>query len=79
MQTVTNPEGKTRISLVQDPAFVGAIEGMPGFLYEMNPDIDMAYDYVCEVANCHSFVDDAPAWDLFYAMWEVVQEENELI
>ena len=79
MQTVTNPEGKTRISLVQDPDFVGAIEMMPKFLLALNPDIDMAYEYVCDMADCHSFVDDAPAWDLFYAMWEVVQEENGLL
>ena len=64
------------ISLVQNSAFISAIEGMADFCFEMNPDIDMAYDYVCDQANVSTFVADGPAWDLFYDMWEVVQSQN---
>jgi len=65
-------------SLVQDPAFVDAIDSMSGFFYEMNPDIDMCYDYICEHADCHSFVADKEAWDMFYDAWEKVSEENSI-
>ena len=68
--------GKFRFSLVEDSSFVSAIEGLSGFFYEMNPDIDMCYDYVCEVADCHSFVCDEKAWNMFYEEWEKVAEEN---
>ena len=75
---VRNADNKVYISLVQDPKFIDAIQSMQSFAFEMNPDIDMCYDYVCEQADCHSFVADGPAWDLFYDMWEVVKEENGL-
>ena len=71
--TVTNDQGKKYISLVQDPAFISAIEGLQSFVLDNNADIDMAYDWVCDQAECHSFVADNPAWDLFYDMWETTQ------
>ena len=71
-----NKANDSMISLLQNPKFIDAIQGMSSFCYEMNPDIDMAYDYVCEQANVSTFVADGPAWDLFYDMWEVVQSEN---
>ena len=39
----------------------------------MNADIDMAYDWICDQAECSSFVADQPAWDLFYDMWDSTQ------
>ena len=57
-------------------AFTDALESMTAFCYEMNPDIDMAYDYVCEQANISSFVDNKDAWDMFYEEWEKVVDEN---
>ena len=66
------------ISLLQDSKFIDAIQSMQSFAFEMNPDIDMCYDYVCEMAGISTFVADGPAWDLFYDMWEVVKEENGL-
>ena len=71
--TVTNPEGKKYISLVQDSAFIDAIQGMQEFVLVTDADIDMAYDWVCDQAECSSFVADGPAWDLFYEMWETTQ------
>ena len=43
---------------------------MKNFYFEMNPDFDMCYDYICEVAGCSSFVDDKKAWDMFYDAWD---------
>ena len=68
-----NPEGKAYISLVQDPAFISAIEGLQSYVWGNNADIDMAYDWVCDQAECHSFVCDGPAWDLFYDMFDTTQ------
>ena len=74
MNTVTNDQGKVRLSLVHDSAFVNAIETMKNFYFDMNPDIDMCYDYICEVAGCSSFVADKEAWDMFYDAWDSTQE-----
>lgn len=71
--TVTNDQGKKYISLVQDPAFISAIQGLQSFVYDNTADIDMAYDWVCDQAECSSFVADGPAWDLFYDMWDTTQ------
>ena len=76
MNTVTNDQGKVRLSLVHDSAFVNAIETMKNFYFEMNPDIDMCYDYICEVAGCSSFVDDKKAWDMFYDAWDSFQYDG---
>lgn len=72
--TVTNDQGKKYISLVQDPAFISAIQGLHEFILDNNADIDMAYDWVCDQAECSSFVADQPAWDLFYDMWDAAQD-----
>lgn len=72
--TVTNDQGKKYISLVQDPAFISAIQGLQSFVFDNTADIDMAYDWVCDQAECSSFVADGPAWDLFYDMWETTQD-----
>ena len=57
--------GKVRPSLIEDPEFLDAIEGLQSFVLDTDADSDMAYDWVCDQANCHSFVADTPAWDLF--------------
>jgi hypothetical protein len=49
-----------------------AIEGLQSFVLDTNADFDMAYDWVCDQAECHSFVCDGPAWDLFYFNWQSV-------
>ena len=58
------------------PAFIDALDSVPAFCFEMNPDIDMAYDYVCEQAGIGSFVDNKEAWDMFYDVWEKIAEDN---
>ena len=68
-----NKANDSMISLLQSPAFIGAIQGLQEFVLDMNADIDMAYDWVCDQAECSSFVADGPAWDLFYDMWDSTQ------
>ncbi len=36
------------------------------FVYETNADIDMAYDWVCDMLNISGFVENETAWDSFY-------------
>ena len=57
------------ISLIEDNAFMDAVGQLPQFVDDTYADIDMAYDWVCEMANCSSFVADKDAWDYFYDMW----------
>ena len=33
-------------------------------------NVDMAYDWVCEMLDISSFVDNNTAWDSFYETWE---------
>jgi hypothetical protein len=56
-------------SLTQDNAFMDAVGQLPQYVDDTNADCDMAYDWVCEMANCSSFVADKDAWDYFYDMW----------
>ena len=62
--------GKSWMSLVEDNAFRGAIEGLYQFVTDNNANADMAYDWVCDQAGISSFVVDTPAWDMFYAVFD---------
>jgi len=53
-------------SLVEDNEFLSAIDGLQSFVIGIDADCDMAYEWVCDQANCHSFVYDNKAWDLFW-------------
>ena len=57
-------------SLVEDAAFIGAIQGLQSFVFDNTADLDMAYDWICEMADISSFVADDKAWDLFYDTYE---------
>ena len=50
-------------SLTQNDAFMDAVGQLP----------HMAYDWICEMANCSSFVCDKEAWDYFYNMFDNTQ------
>ncbi len=39
---------------------------MFAFCCDQNADIDMAYDWVCEMLNIDSFVHNETAWNSFY-------------
>ena len=72
---IRNNDNKVYISLVEDRAFMSAIQGLYAFTLDNNADCDMAYDWVCDQADCHSFVNDNPAWDMFYDTWQSAAEE----
>ena len=57
-------------SLTEDSSFVNAIQGLQDFVLNTAADCDMAYDWVCDQAECSSFVADNAAWDMFYDAWE---------
>ena len=61
-----------------DPNFINAIESLPQFIIDANADLDMAYDWVCEMLDISSFVDNNTAWDSFYETWESCDNRNDL-
>ena len=71
-----NDTGKVHVSLVEDKEFMDAIEGLQSFVLDTNADFDMAYDWVCDQANCHSFVNDTLAWEMFYFNWQSAAFES---
>ena len=53
--------------LLTDPAFVQALCDLPAFLLSTDADLDMAYDWVCEMSA--PFANDLAAFDLFYDVY----------
>ena len=51
---------------------------MSAFVNDTNADIDMAYDWVCEMLDIPSFVYNNAAWDSFYKTWESCNNRNDL-
>ena len=51
---------------------------MCAFVNETNADVDMAYDWVCEMLDISSFVDNEIAWDSFYSTWESCDNRNDI-
>ena len=51
---------------------------MIAFVNDTHADIDMAYDWVCEMLDISSFVDNEIAWDSFYNCWESCDNRNDL-
>lgn len=51
---------------------------MFAYVDDTNADVDMAYDWVCEMLNIDSFVDNKSAWDSFYETWESCDNRNDL-
>ena len=50
---------------------------MIAFVNDTNADVDMAYDWVCEMLNIDSFVDNETAWNSFYDVWESCDNRND--
>ena len=48
------------------------------FVNDTNADVDSAYDWVCEMLEIVSFVDNVTAWDSFYDTWESCDNRNDL-
>ena len=53
--------------LLNDSAFVSAIQGLQSFVMETGADIDMAYDWVADQSR--PFAGDLAAFDLFYDVY----------
>ena len=51
---------------------------MCAFVNDTNADVDSAYDWVCEMLDISSFVDNNVAWDSFYETWESCDNRNDL-
>ena len=51
---------------------------MIAFVNDTNADVDMAYDWVCEMLDISSFVDNNTAWDSFYETWASCENRNDL-
>ena len=49
---------------------------MEAFVNDTNADIDMAYDWVCEMLDIDSFVDNEAAWNSFYQTWKSCDNRN---
>ena len=50
---------------------------MIAFVNDTNADVDMAYDWVCEMLDISSFVDNEKAWNSFYDAWESCDNRND--
>ena len=53
--------------LLSDPNFIQALLDLPAFLLSTDADLDMAYDWVCQMSA--PFVGDLAAYDLFYDVY----------
>ena len=53
--------------LLTDPDFIQALRDLPAFLLSTDADLDMAYDWVCEMSA--PFANDLAAFDLFYDVY----------
>ena len=51
---------------------------MLSFVNDTHADVDMAYDWVCEMLDIDSFVDNEIAWNSFYNCWESCDNRNDL-
>ena len=50
---------------------------MCAFVDDTNADVEMAYDWVCEMLDIDSFVCNTTAWDSFYSTWESCENRND--
>ena len=50
---------------------------MEAFVNDTNADVDMAYDWVCEMLDIDTFVDNEKAWNSFYDAWESADNRND--
>jgi hypothetical protein len=46
------------------------------FVDDNNATLDQACDWVCEMLDIDSFVDNERAWDSFYSAWESCDNRN---
>ena len=61
--------------LLNDSAFIDALQGLQSFVLETGADLDMAYDWVADQSNMNSFVHDSMAFDMFYDVFMEAQND----
>ena len=49
---------------------------MVAFVNDTNADVDMAYDWVCEMLDIDGFVENEVVWNDFYDTWESADNRN---
>ena len=57
----------------QQDRWMDIMDQMDMFVYETNADLDMAYDWVCDMLNIDGFVENKTAWDSFYTTFDATQ------
>lgn len=57
----------------QQERWMNVINQLDVFVYETSADLDMAYDWVCEMLNIDGFVENETAWDSFYDAFDATQ------
>ena len=60
---------KTNPMLLNNSAFIGALQGLQSFVMETGADVDMAFDWVCGQAQINAFAGDLDAFDCFYDVY----------
>ena len=60
--------------LLNNSAFISALQGLQSFVMETGADLDMAYDWICDQADINSFVCDLDAWNCFYEVYAEAAE-----
>ena len=81
----TNEHSLSNIMIHNNPRFLDALEGLQSFILDTSADIDMAYDWVCEMTNIYNICDDDSLWNQFYdayyeaADWELISALNDSV
>ena len=57
-------------------SWVNVLNEMCAWVDDNNADVDMAHDWVCEMLDIDSFVDNNSAWDSFYFAWKSCDNRN---
>ena len=66
----------TLIPSEQQAKWDDVMSQMCAWVDDNNADVDMAHDWVCEMLNIDSFVDNNSAWDSFYFAWKSCDNRN---
>jgi hypothetical protein len=60
--------------LLNNSAFISALQGLQSFVIETGADLDMAYDWICDQTGITSFCHDGAAFDCFYDVYAEAAE-----
>ena len=56
--------------------FQDALTQLEAFVTDTRCDLDMAYDWVCEMLDIDGFVENEAVWNDFYNTWESADNRN---